>query len=132
MKCKNIEMEQMIAALQKHLGRTDIIGYAAARNTRILREECAEYMQRREQLIEKHGEPETDEDGNQTGRKQIRIGSDAFNAYAKEIEEWALIEHEPDLFTVPLDKAIGILSGQDMLDLEWMLDGWGIQEGDVE
>lgn len=122
MKCKNIEMEQMIAALEKHLSRTDIIGYAAARNTRILREECFEYMQRREQLIEKYGEPETDEDGDQTGRKQIRIGSDAFNAYASEIEEWALIEHEPKLFRIPVSKALDAISGNELLEIEWMFD----------
>lgn len=122
MRCKNIEMEQMIAALEKHLGRTDVIGYAAARNTRILREECFEYMQRREQLIEKYGEPEVGDEGNCTGRKQIRIGSDAFNAYASEIEEWALIEHEPKLFRIPVSKALDAISGNELLEIEWMFD----------
>ena len=95
---KNIEMEQMIASLEPLLERTDKIGYAAARNTRILQSCAMEYLERREQLIAKHGTPRLDDEGNPTGVSEIRIGSEEFDAYAAEIEEWALIEHEPDVF----------------------------------
>lgn len=119
---KNIEMEQMIAALEPLLERTDKIGYAAARNTRILRTEAQEYFERREQLIAKYGEPKLDEDGNPTGLTQIRIGSEGFAAYAEDIEEWALIEHSPQLFILKYEEAIGKLSGAQILDLDWMFE----------
>lgn len=121
---KNIEMEQMIAALEKHLQRTDLIGYAAARNTRILRGECSEYLERREELIGKHGEPELDDDGEPTGRSVLSVNSDAFKRYAEEIEQWALIEHEPKLYTIPITEALNAISGSEILEIEWMFEGW--------
>ena len=119
-KFKNIEMEQMLFALEKHLDRTDKIGYAAARNTRILRSETQEYFTRREELVEKYGEPQLDEQGNPTGLTELKFASPNFAKYAKEIEEWALIEHEPNLFKLPIEEAIGQLSGNELLELDWM------------
>ena len=119
---KNIEMEQMIGALEKHLDRTDMIGYAAARNTRILMNEAREYFERREKLIQKYGKDQVDDKGNPTGRKELRFDSPEFKEYSDEIQDWALIEHSPNLFKIPASECIGKLSGRDMLDLEWMLE----------
>lgn len=119
---KNIEMEQMIAALDKHLERTDIIGYAAARNTRILMNEAREYFDRREKLIQKYGKDQVDDDGNPTGRKELRFDSPEFKEYSDEIQEWALIEHVPDLYRIPMSECIGKISGRNILELEWMLE----------
>lgn len=119
---KNIEMEQMLTALEKHLERTDKIGYAAARNTRILRAETQEYFDRREKLVEKYGEPQIGEDGKPTGLTELRFDSPKFADYAEEIEEWALIEHAPSLFKLKFDEAIGKLSGNELLEIEWMFE----------
>lgn len=119
---KNIEMEKMLGALEKHLGRTDLIGYAAARNTRILRSETVEYFERREQLIREHGTPEIGEDGNPTGVYEIKVGSKGWAEYAEEIEEWALIEHKPELYRIPASEVIGKLSGAEILEIDWMLE----------
>lgn len=119
---KNIEMEQMIAALEPLLERTDLIGYAAARNTRILRTEAQEYLDRREQLIEKYGEPQLDEEGNPTGITRLLVNSPEFNEYARDIEQWALIEHDPKLFRIPVSKALDAISGNELLEIEWMFD----------
>ena len=40
----NAQMEQMLIALEPLLDRRDIVGYAAARNTRVLRAEALEYL----------------------------------------------------------------------------------------
>ena len=119
---KNIEMEHMIASLEPLLDRTDKIGYAAARNTRILRTEAQEYFTRRDELIQKYGTEKLDKDGNPTGMSKIRIGSPEFEQYANEIQEWALIEHEPELFVLDYEEAIGKLSGAQLLDLDWMFE----------
>ena len=119
---KNIEMEQMIAQLEPLLGRNDLIGYAAARNTRILMDETTEYRDLRHDLVMEYGTPEKDDDGNETGRYELRFDSPSWPAYEKEIAEWAMLEHEPDVYKIPAKSAIGQLTGKEMLDLEWMLE----------
>ena len=119
---KNIEMEQMIAQLEPLLGRNDLIGYAAARNTRILMDETTEYRDLRHDLVMEYGTPEKGDDGNETGRYELRFDSPSWPAYEKEITEWAMLEHEPDVYKIPAKSAIGQLTGKEMLDLEWMLE----------
>ena len=79
----NGQMEQMLVSLQPLLDRRDIVGYAAARNTRVLRSECMEYLKRRDELISKYGEPEIGEDGSPTGNSRIKIGSEGYNRSAQ-------------------------------------------------
>lgn len=122
MKLKNIEMEHMVNLLSNHLERTDKIGYAAARNTRILQNAALEYLQRREQLVNKYGETELDESGRPTGRKMLKFTSPAFKDFAEELEEYALIEHDVDLFKIPYDEAIGKLSGSELLSIDFIFE----------
>lgn len=119
---KNIEMEQMLAVLEKHLGRADKIGYAAARNTRILQTESKEYFEFRERLVEKYGKPQMGDDGEPTGLIELRFDSPEFSAYAKEIEEWALIEHAPSIYKIPAEEVVGKLTGAEILEIDWMLE----------
>lgn len=119
---KNIEMERMIAALEPFLDRVDKIGYAAARNTRILRTETQEYLERREALIEQYGTAELDESGNPTGRTELRFDSPNFKSYEAEITEWAMIEHSPDIFKLKYSDALEKLTGREILSIDWMLE----------
>ncbi len=121
-KYKNAEMEAMVASLRPHLDRTDKIGYAAARNTRILTMEAAEYFERREQLIAKYGQQQFGEDGNPTGIIELKMNTPEFVDYSHEIEEFALIEHEPRLFKLKYEEAIGKLSGSELLEIDWMFE----------
>lgn len=118
----NDNMAKMIDALQPLLDRCDIIGYAAARNTRILSNTCAEYLERRTVVAEKYGEPELDSRGNPTGRVIMRYDSPNIAAYNADMEEWARIEHYPELFKIPFEKAIGNLSGTQLLSVDWMFE----------
>ena len=122
MSYRNIEMERMIDSLEPLLERTDKVGYAAARNTRILRNEIQEYLTRRDELIYKYGEQEVDEDGNQTGRTMLALESENFEKYADEIQEWAYIEHSPDVFKLKYEDVIGKLTGAEILSIDWMLE----------
>lgn len=122
MKYTNNDMDQMLAALEPLLERKDIIGYAAARNARILRSELSEYASVRDELVMKYGEADLDGDGNPTGSVSLSVNSEKFPQFAEEIERFARIEHEPDLFKLKFEEAIGQLSGKELLELEWMFE----------
>ena len=118
----NVQMENMAGSLQKHLDRVDLIGYAAARNTRILRDELREYFGKREELVLKHGKPEVDEEGCETGKVVVPFDSPEFTAFLKELDPFAAIEHEPNLMKLKYGQAIGQLSGKELLELDWMFE----------
>lgn len=122
MKFKNCEMGNMIEALEPLLERRDRLGYAAARNTRILTTEAAEYLRRRDELVIQHGEPVNDDAGNPTGTYRLEKGSDAFDRFARDLEDYAGIEHDVDLYRIPEAEAVGELTGRQLLDLWWMLE----------
>ena len=118
----NFEMEQMLESLRKHLDRVDIIGYAAARNTRILGDEINEYRHMRNRLIEKYGEPVLDDNGEQTGYMQVLPNSESFGEFANELEKIGSIESNPSLLRIPFREAIGVLSGTELLEIDWMFE----------
>jgi len=120
MEYTNAEMERMMAQLEPYLGRSDKIGYAAARNTRILKAEAEEYINRKRELMAEHGHLQVDEQGNPTGMIAIDFGTPEFEAFTEAIEEWALIKHEPNLYTLPAEEAVDRISGTELLNLEWM------------
>jgi hypothetical protein len=117
---KNIQMEQMLTQLQPMLQFRDKLGYVAARNTRFLKDALAEFLSFKEELIRKYGEEEICE-GAHTGRISISPDSPNFKAFTEEFEKIADIEHEVELMTLTYDEVIGILSGEEMLALDWML-----------
>ena len=112
----NAQMSVMLESLERFLGRRDIIGYAAARNTRILTDASLEFIRRKDELIREYG---TD-DGN--GCICINAESDNFPAFEREIAEYAVIEHEVELFKLPFDNAIDKLTGSELLEIDWMFE----------
>lgn len=124
---RNDELFARLQELAPLLGRDDIVGYAAARNARIMREELTEYVAMRDALIRKHGTPLLDAEGNPTGQVGIEPGTEGFVAFASEIEQYAAIECEPQVFRLPVEQAVDRLTGAEMLKYEWMFDGWDEQ-----
>lgn len=122
MKYTNNDMEQMLAQVEKQLHRKDVIGYAAARNARILRDELSEYSKVRDELVMKYGEADLDEQGVPTGSVSLSLKSEKFPLFVEEIERFARIEHEPNLFKLKFEEAIGQLSGSELLEIEWMFE----------
>lgn len=123
MRATNQQMSEYISSLSSFLERRDKIGYAAARNTRILNESCIEYLNRREELIFEYGDPEIDDNGAPTGRKYLVIGSESFEKFSKELEPYAVIEHDVnDIFKLKYEDVIGVLSGEEILSIDWMLE----------
>lgn len=118
---KNWQMVDMLNKLQPLLSHRDKIGYAAARNHRRLSECLTEYTRFRNGLIEKYGEREIDENGNELPTVRLNVTSPEFKMFDEELAPYNEIEHEVDIFTLPYREAIGILSGEEILAIDWML-----------
>lgn len=122
MRFSNAEMEHMSKALEKHLDRRDVIGYAAARNMRSLRGQLREYFEMRDNLVLQYGEELLDEQGKPTGQVRIEPDSERFDEFADALAKFASIEHEPEIFKIKYAEAIGKLSGAELLEVEFMFE----------
>ena len=114
-------MEMMLETLKKLLPHRDKVGYVAARNTRIITDTLTEYFAFKRDLINKYGEPDKDEQGNEIGTVSISPNCLRFNEFMTEFNTIKDIEHDVDLMTLSYDEIIGLLSGEEILELEWML-----------
>jgi len=122
MKLSNIEMENKIQILTKFLPRHDIIGYASARNIRRLKEASVEYNEIRNDLLNKYGTAESDEDGKPTGRIGLHVTSPEFKLFKRDIEPYAILEHEVTIFKIPYESVCEKLTGSEILEIDWMLE----------
>ena len=119
----NLEMVAMVQELRPLLSHRDIVGYAAARNTRVLSRSLTEYTAFRDRLVEKYGEPEPDGDaGRETGRIVLKMDSPKFQEFLNELEPFNVMEHEVELMTLKYGDVIGALSGEEILSIDWMLE----------
>lgn len=118
----NFKMEQMLLQLKKLLPMRNKIGYVAARNTRILSDSLTEYFKFKNDLIEKYGEPDVNENGQELDTISIKKDSENFDIFIKEFDEIKDIEHEVELMTLSYEDVIGILTGEEILEFDWMLE----------
>lgn len=118
---KNAVMVDMLMQLKLLLSRRDKIGYAAARNHRRLAECLTEYERFRNSLIEKYGEREKDENGNELPSISLSSTSPNFKMFLSELAPYNEMEHEVELMELPYSEVIGSLSGEEILAIDWML-----------
>lgn len=119
-KLKNSRMNVMLNQLKPLLSRRDKIGYVAARNYRILSNSLTEYETIRRSLIEKYGEEDVDEHG--APIVALKIGTPSFKQFCEEMEPFNEMEHEVELMTAKYQDAIGCLTGEEILGIDWMLE----------
>lgn len=125
MKLTNYAMDAMIAKLEPYLERVDVIGYAAARNVRKLRDGCQDYLSKRQELVMKYGTESLDDEGNPTGQWSIKQGQEGYEQAAEILQTIANIEEEIEIFQLPMKSAIGLLSGREILNLSFMFSEEG-------
>lgn len=118
---KNSAMVDMLMQLKPLLEHRDKIGYAAARNYRRLAECLTEYERFRNSLVEKYGEREKDENGRELPTISLSSSSPNFKMFLEELAPYNDMEHKVELMTLPYSDAIGILSGEEILSIDWML-----------
>lgn len=118
---KNSAMVDMLMQLKPLLEHRDKIGYAAARNYRRLAECLTEYERFRNSLVEKYGEREKDENGRELPTISLSSSSPNFKMFLEELAPYNDMEHKVELMALPYSDAIGILSGEEILSIDWML-----------
>lgn len=118
---KNSSVAEMLQQLRPLLSHRDKIGYVAARNFRILSNSLTEYETVRRSLIEKYGTEETDP---KTGQPVISIKMDSpnFKQFCDELAPFNEMEHEIELMVAKYRDAIGCLTGEEILSIDWMLE----------
>ena len=118
---KNSSVAEMLQQLRPLLSHRDKIGYVAARNFRILSNSLTEYETIRCSLIEKYGTEETDP---KTGQPVISIKMDSpnFKQFCDELAPFNEMEHEIELMVAKYHDAIGCLTGEEILSIDWMFE----------
>ncbi len=118
----NYAIERKIAQLDPFLNRADIIGYAAARNTRLLRDAASAYSTTRDALITKYGTLERDENDKPTGRYVIPFDDPHFAEFKNEIDRIGNLEVDVDIFKISSEDVMGQLTGKEILSIDWMIE----------
>ena len=117
MRKSNAELEEMALSLAQHLDRTDRLGFAAARNTRLIRDALIDYRGKRDELVRKYGEAGDD------GNVSISPASNKWAQFVEELAPLSEIEIDVDVFTVDEDDLVGKITGSQVLEIDWMLAG---------
>lgn len=118
----NFEMEQRRNSLIPFLSQRNILGYIIARNYRMLTNALLEYEKFRNDLIQKYGEQDKDENGNLLPTVTVKMGTENFDKFIAELKPLNDITHEVDLMIAKYESVIGILSGEEILSIDWLLE----------
>lgn len=112
----------MLHQLEPVLSQRNQLGYVAARNFRILSDALTEYNKFKMELVEKYGEPDRADDGTELPTVSIKVGSPGFKSFCDEMAPYNNIEQEVGLMTAKYEDTIGVLSGGEILGVDWMLE----------
>ncbi len=118
----NIEMKEKITSLEPLLSQCNIIGYAAARNARALMDASTVYSEFERNAIIEYGTPDTDDAGKPIGTSSISPESDNYDEFLKAITPLREIQHEVPIMIINFEIVIGVLSGREILEIDWMLE----------
>lgn len=118
----NEEMLAMLNSIEQYLEiAKGKFGYAIARNTRKIKQACNEFLQIQNDLIVQFGEPDVDEEGNQTGYVKIEMNTPAYDKYMNKIKDYLYIKHNVEIYQISYDVLPDDITAGEMLKIEWML-----------
>ena len=121
MRLSNVQLDAALSQLEPLLDEGGRFGYVVAVNFRKIRDAISEYLTIKYEIVRKYGDEVTDGEGNITDFK-ISADSDGFQDFLREIAELADIEHDVDVLTIKAEDAIGHLTGNQFLQLDWMIE----------
>lgn len=119
----NSKLSEMLEAAQNYIDRKDIIGYAAARNVRRLKDDVlVEFNEKKNALLSEYGDSYLDSNGNPTGGVYINSDNPNYSKFMEEYSKFSEIEHDFDIFKIKFDNAINNLTGSELLEIDWMFE----------
>lgn len=116
---ENQQAHMYMDTLSNYKDKRGILGYAIARNIRILQGSLTEYLSMYNELATKYSVDEKDEAGNKTGRQVI--SGKAVKQFESDLTPFAKIKHNVTICTMPFEECIDDLSTEDILALDFML-----------
>ena len=124
MQCEetNEVLETYLESLVPLLEQRNLVGYVAARNYRKIGDEIREYLQIKSELFIKYGEECLDEDGNFSGSYSIDPTSSDYETFRHALSEISSVRQNIQILTISPNDCIGILSGNEFLALDWMIE----------
>ena len=117
-----IDIERRNNFITLYLDRIDIVGYACARNRKIFLKELEEFESFKTDLLIKYGSEEIDDNGNKTGRFFIDESMENYDTIVKEYDKIRKTSRDINIITIKYTDIIGLLSGNEILELDWMLE----------
>ena len=118
----NKEIMEKLQSLRPILTQRNAIGYIAARNSRTLNEALTEYKQFEQDAIMRYGTADVDENGRPLGTTSIRPESEGFQKFIEEMAPLQSIEQTLAIMVTKYEDVIGVLSGEEILAVDWMLE----------
>ncbi len=121
LKLTTVQMTNYLDSLQSIAEKvTGRLGYAVSRNMRKLTSENIEFLQIRNDLLNKYGTVAIDEDGIE--RISVNKGTDAYDEFMKEITEYTSISHDIDICMVDeKDIYTSSLNAKEMMAIDFMI-----------
>ena len=120
-KYNNKTLDAMNTVLDGYLDKTGKLGYAIARNKRLISDNLTEFSAARRGLVEKYGVTTYDDDGNPL-TITVAEGDPNYPKFVEEITPILEAEITVDIFTISSAEAIEQLNAKGFLELEWMID----------
>lgn len=111
----NYIWERRLHDLAHLLDRTDAIGYTVGRNYQVIKNAIEPYLNIKDALIRKYGSRLDN------GQYSISQNDDSFDNFVKELDETGPIVVQIEIFRIKYYKIVGVFSGQQILDFDWML-----------
>lgn len=118
MKMSNRDMDDAVQSLTS-IGEkvTGKLGYAVAKNLRKINNELIEYRDIKNRLIVEHGEKQ------ENGNYILSVGTDKYYDYLKELDDYANIEHEVDIYKISSEEVItSSLNALEIAGIDFMIE----------
>lgn len=122
MKMTNFKIERTLEDIKTFLIRADIIGYAVAKNIRMLMNALEAYSATKDFLVKEYGYPILDDNGQETGTYRITAENPNYEKLLNELNKIGNIEQDIDIFTIPSTEVIDKLTGTEILKIDFMLE----------
>jgi hypothetical protein len=121
MKYSNRQLEAMAKSLGQVLKSRSLVGYKAAVNMRAIMNALADYTDYKDSLIREYGTEIKDDDGN-VKDFAVTPSCDGFQDFLHKLNEASDVEHDVQIMAATPDDVIGVLSGEEIIAIDWMME----------